>query len=131
MTFGQAIETVFRKYPEFSGRAARTEYWWWTLFYFLVSLVLGVIDGTMLFSSGGTGPLGAIATLVLLLPTIAVSARRLHDTDRSAWWLLLFFVPVIGLLVLLFFFVTKSDPGPNRFGDAPEDLSAPRAYAAR
>lgn len=93
--------------------------------------MLGVIDGTLFFSSGATGPLGAIATIILLLPTIAVSARRLHDTGRSGWWLLLFFVPVIGLLVLLVFFCTRSDPGHNRYGEEPVSPPDPAAYAAR
>ena len=111
MNFQEAVVTVFRNYANFKGRAPRSEYWWFALFSFLVSGVLTAIDGS--------GMMSAVWSLVVLLPTLAVGARRLHDTDRSGWWLLIALIPLIGLLVLIWFFVTRGTAGPNRFGNDP------------
>jgi uncharacterized membrane protein YhaH (DUF805 family) len=111
MNFQQAVASVFRNYANFNGRAARSEYWWFVLFSFLVSAVLTLIDGS--------GLLSGIWSLIVLLPSLAVGARRLHDTDRSGWWLLIMLVPLIGFIVLIWFFVTRGNDGPNRFGADP------------
>ena len=79
MTFGESISTCFSKYAAFDGRASRSEYWWWFLFTFLASAATGIISET----------LSALFSLAVLLPSLAVGARRLHDTNRSAWFLLL------------------------------------------
>ena len=78
-------------YATFSGRARRSEYWYFTLFALLASLALGVVDGLVGTDEGmgGQGLLSGLATLALLLPSLAVTARRLHDTDRSGWWILI------------------------------------------
>ncbi|MDD9884825.1 MAG: DUF805 domain-containing protein [Gammaproteobacteria bacterium] len=94
MDFGTAIKTCFRKYADFSGRATRAEYWWFVLFVVLVSLGLGVIDCSVLGSgcdidTFGYGALSWLWILAILLPDLAVGARRLHDIGRSGWWLLL------------------------------------------
>ena len=90
MTFGDAIKTCFKKYFDFSGRASRSEYWFWVLFTFLVGLAGLALD--VAFDWGrapieGTGPLATLASVGTFIPTLAVSVRRLHDTNRSAWWL--------------------------------------------
>ena len=103
----------FNNYVVFSGRAVRSEYWYWTLFVILASLVAGIIDAVF-----GLGLVGAIVSLALLLPGIAVSARRLHDLDRTAWWLLIVFTG-IGLILLLVWDCMKGTTGPNRFGADP------------
>ncbi len=119
-----AVKTVLGKYAIFSGRAARPEYWWWVLATVILFFVLGLIDGALVapmmgfeaFEPNAGQPLSVIASLALLVPNLAVAARRLHDTDRSGWWLLLGLIPLIGSLVLIFFLVQKGTEGCNRFG---------------
>jgi len=117
---------VLKKYAVFSGRARRKEYWYFFLFNIIVSIVLGVIDGiTGSFSpEAGMGLLGGIYALAVLIPGIAVSVRRLHDTDRSGWWLLIALIPLIGAIVLLVFMVQDSKPGQNQFGSNPKEATA-------
>ncbi len=119
-----AVKTVLGKYATFSGRAARPEYWWWVLATVILFFVLGLIDGALVapmmgfeaFEPNAGQPLSVIASLALLVPNLAVAARRLHDTDRSGWWLLLGLIPIIGSLVLIYFLVQKGTEGSNRFG---------------
>jgi len=117
---------VLKKYAVFNGRARRKEYWYFILYNFIFSIVLAVIDGaTGSFSpEGGMGLLGGIYTLAVLIPGIAVSVRRLHDTGRSGWWLLIGIIPLIGAIVLLVFTVQESKPGQNRFGSNPKEATA-------
>ena len=115
MNFVEAIQSGFSNYVNFSGRAQRSAYWWWALFYFIV-LIVAEILASVIF---GSPVLYLIITLALLLPTIALGVRRLHDTDRSGWWLLIAFIPLIGAIVLIVFFVQKGTTGPNRFGPDP------------
>ncbi len=116
---------VLKKYAVFDGRARRKEYWMFTLFNLIASFVLGFIDGMLgLTTSSGLGPLGGLYTLAVLVPSIAVSIRRLHDTGRSGWWLLLVFVPLIGGLALLVFMVLDSQSGQNQFGPNPKEIAA-------
>jgi len=107
MTFGESIRSCFSKYAEFGGRASRSEYWWWFLFNILASMATGIVSETLsgLFSVG------------VLLPSLAVGARRLHDTDRSAWFLLLWLIPIIGWIVLIVWAVQEGKE-PNRFSSA-------------
>jgi uncharacterized membrane protein YhaH (DUF805 family) len=113
---------VLRKYAVFSGRARRSEYWWFVLIYLLISLGLMLLDGILGSSHrfGDAGLLGGLFGLAMLLPSIAVSVRRLHDTDRSGWWLLIAFIPLLGAIVLLVFCALDSQPGENRFGPHPK-----------
>ncbi len=113
---------VLKKYAVFSGRARRKEYWYFTLFSILISIALAIIDGLLgtFNSEAGTGLLGGIYSLVVLIPSIAVSVRRLHDTDHSGWWLLIALFPCIGAIVLLVFMVTDSTPGDNQYGPSPK-----------
>ncbi len=114
MGFGEAISTCFGKYAAFSGRAVRSEYWFWVLFTVIVVIVLNIIQFTV-------SPLGGSVLLLLfelatVIPSIAVACRRLHDTDRSGWWLLLAFVPIVGFILLLVWYCQPGTAGSNRFG---------------
>ena len=116
MTFQQAVKSCFSKYVTFSGRAVRSEYWYWVLFATLGSMVALIIDTSVLgFDPSGVTPITSIFDLVIALPGIAVSARRLHDMDHTAWWLLLTLTG-IGALALLVWFCFRGTIGPNRYG---------------
>ena len=105
----------WKKYVEFSGRARRKEYWMFVLFNIIASIVAGVIDGLL-----GTRMIGSLYSLAVLLPGLAVCARRLPDTDRSGWWMLIALIPLVGWIVLLVFMCLDSTPGENRFGANPK-----------
>jgi uncharacterized membrane protein YhaH (DUF805 family) len=113
---------VLKKYVVFQGRARRKEYWMFFLFNLLISIGLGIIDAFagLTISEAGVGMLGTLYSLAVLLPAIAVSVRRLHDTDRSGWWCLIAFIPLVGIIVLLIFFLLDGTPGDNRFGPSPK-----------
>jgi len=113
---------VLKKYAVFSGRARRKEYWYFFLFNLLITIVLLVIDdmaGTLI-AEGGIGLLSSIYGLAVLIPFFAVAVRRLHDTDRSGWWLLIWPIPLIGAIVILVFTVQDSKPGENQYGSNPK-----------
>jgi uncharacterized membrane protein YhaH (DUF805 family) len=113
---------ALKKYAVFSGRSRRKEYWYFVLFVVIVSIVLSLIDslsGTY-HSESGTGLLSGISSLAILIPSIAVSVRRLHDIGRTGWWVLISLVPLIGWIVLLVFHVQDSTPGTNRYGPNPK-----------
>jgi uncharacterized membrane protein YhaH (DUF805 family) len=113
MNFGQAISVCLqKKYVDFSGRASRSEFWWFFLFQLLVLLVASLIHQFVYF----------VVALALFLPAISVGVRRLHDVGRSGWWLLLHFVPLIGTLVLLYWAVQPSQVGANEYGEPPAQL---------
>jgi uncharacterized membrane protein YhaH (DUF805 family) len=109
---------VLRNYAEFSGRARRKEYWMFVLINAVVVIVLGLID-RVLFGEN-TPVLSGLYSLGVLIPTLAVTFRRLHDTGRSAWWLLIGLIPLIGGIVLLVFYLLDSDPEPNAYGPSPK-----------
>ena len=118
MTFKQAVITCFQKYISIEGRAPRSEYWYFFLFYILVTFALGPIDAT-LFGGGYAAPLATLFMLVTVLPFTTVAIRRLHDRDMSGWWFLLMFVPVIGSIALLILYIMPGTEGPNQFGPDP------------
>lgn len=123
MDFMTAVRTCFAKYVDFSGRARRSEYWYFTLFSFLLGVVTNVLDlvlGTDYDGATSGGLINTIGTLALFLPGLAVAVRRLHDTDRSGWWILLGLIPIIGWIVLIVWFCTDSKAGENRFGPNPK-----------
>ena len=116
---------VLKKYADFSGRASRSEYWYFVLFYLLIAIGLTVIDdvtGT-LDAKSGVGLLSGIFGLAMIVPSISVNVRRLHDINRSGWWLLLIFAVIIGWIVLLVFGMMDSQPGDNRFGTHPKSAT--------
>jgi uncharacterized membrane protein YhaH (DUF805 family) len=92
------------------------------LFNTLITIVLGIIDGVtgLVSAEAGIGLLSGLYTLAVLIPSIAVSVRRLHDTNRSGWWLLISLVPLVGAIVLLVFLVLDSQPGENQYGSNPK-----------
>lgn len=104
MTFGESIQTCFSKYADFSGRASRSEYWWWALFVFLTTLAAGVVNDKI----------SALFSIAVMLPGLAVGARRLHDIDKSGWLQLLYLIPVLGW-ILLIYWATQEGREPNRF----------------
>jgi len=113
MSFSQAIEAGFKNYVNFDGRALRSEYWFWFLFVVLAQVVLAIVDAVM---GMGLNVLTIVFGLASLLPGIAVSIRRLHDIDKSGWFLLLSFIPIVGAIIVLVWMCQASTPGPNRFG---------------
>jgi uncharacterized membrane protein YhaH (DUF805 family) len=116
--FGQAVRTCLGNYAVFAGRARRSEYWWFTLFGLLASAAAAVLD-VVAFPYSTVQPLSTLLSLGLLLPSLAVGVRRLHDTGRSGWWMLIGLLPVLGMIVLIVLFCQKSAPEPNRYGPAP------------
>lgn len=149
MTFFDAIKSVFKNYANFRGRARRTEFWFFYLLTFIIEQVFGYIIGLLTvplmlsaFAAGGSeaeaetavAALGGtiivyllmaltmfIISLVLLIPSISVSVRRLHDTGRSGWCLLIGLIPLIGAIVLLVWYCTDSQPGENQWGANPKE----------
>ena len=113
--------TALKRYAVFEGRAQRQEYWFFLLFNILISIALSMLDGALVVTGSGIGVLSLIYALAVFLPGLAVTVRRLHDTDRSGWWVLIGLVPVIGSIVLLVFMAIDGTPGPNRFGSNPKD----------
>lgn len=127
-----------KRYAQFSGRARPKEFWMFVLFLIICMFVLSFIEAALGlgaserwamhegwrasagFRNSG-GPLTGLFLLAMLIPYLAVAVRRLHDTDRSGWWLLLGFIPLIGGIILLVFFATGGTRGPNRFGPDPFD----------
>lgn len=122
MNFQTAIQTCFEKFATFSGRAARSEFWYFVLFTILGSAAAGIVDG-LFFGFGPEDPsrIASLFSLVVLIPTISVTVRRLHDQNRSGWWYWLFLIPLIGWIILLVWYATAGTPGPNDFGSDPLD----------
>ena len=107
---------VLERYAKFDGRSRRAEFWWYFLANLIISIVLNIIDAAIGFGSGYGGVLSAIYGLAVLVPGLAVGVRRLHDTDKSGWWLLLVLIPIVGLIVLIVFWATDSTRGANDYG---------------
>ena len=124
MSFTAAIKAVLGNYVGFTGRASRSEFWYWILAVVLVSTVLAVIEGMVVapvlgfesFSPEAGQPLRVLFNLVIFLPSIAVAVRRLHDIGRSGWWFLLQLIPIIGSLVLLWWYIQPGENEPNEYG---------------
>jgi uncharacterized membrane protein YhaH (DUF805 family) len=133
MDFVSAVKTCLKKYATFTGRAARPEFWWFVLFGIIARAVANIIDrilfgaATVHVDAGngsvtmhyGPGYVAMLVGLALIVPSLAVGARRLHDIDRSGWWQLLLLIPIIGWLILIYWFVQPSQ-GPNSYGEGPE-----------
>ena len=109
MNFVQAVQVCLRKYVDFEGRAARPEFWWFALFQVIV-LVVAAMLGRAAYT---------IAGLALVLPSLGVGARRLHDVGKSGWYLLIHLIPVIGILVLIYFWVQPTQAESNNYGAPP------------
>ena len=121
------LEVLTKKYATFDGRARRREYWFFALISFVVLVALVVADIAMgTFSEDARiGLLSGLYALAILIPSIAVTMRRLHDTNRSGWWVLLNLIPYLGSLVILVLACLDSQPGANRFGPNPKGEIGP------
>lgn len=119
MTFQESVSTCLTKYAEFSGRASRSEYWWFILAQLLAGILIGFILGFIGAGQSFVAIVNLLVTLGLLLPAIGVAIRRLHDTGRSGWWYLLIFIPIIGWILLIYWYVQPSMSGPNEYGNEP------------
>ena len=114
MGFGEAISSGFSNYVNFSGRSARSAYWYWFLFVIICSIITGGIDYAI-----GMQIINPLFSLAVLLPGLAITVRRLHDLDKSGWFILLALIPLIGAIILLIWFCTRGTAGANRFGPDP------------
>ncbi len=110
---------VLKKYAEFNGRAQRAEYWYFALFNVLISIAL-TLPETLI---NNTQFLANIYSLAVLVPGIAVTVRRLHDINKSGWYLLVALIPCVGAIILLIWTIQDSDPGPNEYGENPKMLT--------
>lgn len=125
MNFWQAIRSGFYNYVTFSGRAIRSEYWYWVLFSLLCGLATEILDaGIFSFDIPSASPLNGVFNLLTFLPSLALSVRRLHDIDRTGWWVLIAFT-IIGIFVLIYWACKRGTPGANRFGPDPFAVLAP------
>ena len=140
MSYGQAIGSGFKKYATFRGRASRSEFWYWILFYVIVGIIMNILDslfgfqistvtnpetGNSVTSVYNAGWLSSIWALVVLLPTLAIQVRRLHDVDKSGWWWWLSVLCCIGPLILIFaFYIKEGDAGDNKYGPPPGTAGA-------
>ena len=128
MTFTQSISTCFSKYVDFSGRAPRSEFWWWQLFFFLTLFLTNFAD-ILIFGipsydyivyywwyTPSASPLTIMWILITFLPTIAVDIRRLHDAGYSGWYYLVSFIPIIGIFWLILLWLLKSEEKDNKYG---------------
>ncbi len=117
MSFADAVKNGLSNYVLFTGRARRSEYWYFALFYFLVLIVAAILDGII-----GTYPLlYAVAALGLFLPNLGLSIRRLHDTGRSGWFILLGLIPIVGPIILIVWYCSDSGPD-NQYGPNPKGM---------
>ena len=105
---------AFNKYCDFNGRASRSEYWWFCLFTCIVSAALAVIGGVLNITW-----LDGLWTLATLLPSLGLSVRRLHDIDKSGWWLFLGLIPLVGAIILIIWACKESQPYDNQYGPVP------------
>ena len=131
MNFGSAIKSGFNGYFNFSGRSSRSEFWWWLLFYnilaagnfpaliFLLDQLPAYMNNFLFEDENVIVVLFFIIPVGLLLPSLAVQVRRLHDLDRSGWWILISLIPLVGAIILLVWACTKGTEGENRFGSDP------------
>ena len=110
---------VLNKYAQFTGRARRMEYWMFFLINMLISFAIGIVGGLLGMGSAVT-VLTVVYSIAILIPSIAVGIRRLHDTGRSGWWMLIAFIPLLGAILLLVYFAQDSEPGMNAYGPNPK-----------
>ena len=124
------LDTIKNRYAKFDGRATRSEYWYFILFYFILALIVSLVDILVINPMLGLTPeqaqqggiLQIIVGLGLLIPTLALTIRRLHDIGKSGWWFLIALIPIIGALALIYFYVQDSQVGSNLYGENPKGV---------
>lgn len=129
MNLTDACKSVLGQFAGFSGRARRSEFWWWYLLSATLPIIVYVLAAVL--NSSIVAVLAVILSIVIILPTLAVSVRRLHDTGRSGWWYLIIFVPLVGGILLLVWWALDGEPGVNQYGPSPLSLATvggPGAY---
>ena len=112
--------TVLKKYAVFSGRARRAEYWYFVLFNIIVSIILSIVSSII---HDKAGIISTIYMLAVIIPSLAVGARRLHDTGKSGWWQLISLIPIIGGIWLIVLLATNGTPGSNEYGTNPKETT--------
>lgn len=118
VSFTEAIKMALQQnYCNFSGRSSRSEYWWFSLFNLIIGFILGFI-GSMI-SQQAYYVLSAIVNLGLLLPGLGLVVRRLHDINKSGWWILINLIPLVGWIIMLVWLCKDSDPTDNQYGPVP------------
>ena len=117
LTFQDAVKRVFNKYAEFNGRASRAEFWWFILFTFIVNAVLGILAA--ITNWGVINYIDGLFGLAVIIPTLAVSWRRLHDIGKAGGWWFINFIPLVGSVIFIIWCAQPSEPRANRFGDVP------------
>jgi uncharacterized membrane protein YhaH (DUF805 family) len=124
--FGTAIKLGFQRYFDFKARSTRAEYWWWSLFTIGVFFIALFIDGmTGTYNEDiGYGVLSGLFSLAIFIPDVALGIRRLHDINRTGWWILLWFVIVVGWIVLFVWSIEKGDKGTNKYGPDPREATS-------
>ena len=117
MDIQESIKTCLTKFATFDGRASRSEYWWFQLFYVIVVIVAVILDGVLVGGNvEAAGALEIVSQLILILPSLAVTARRLHDVDRSGWWMLVG-ITIVGLIPLIIWFLAPGTGKKNKYGN--------------
>lgn len=126
MSLVDSVRSVLTNYANFSGRARRSEYWWFALALVVVfGLLAGLSRASALFAV-----VYGLAALAVFVPGLAVAVRRLHDTDKSGWFILLGLIPFVGGIILIVFYATEGTPGANRFGPSPKAVAPAKAAPA-
>ncbi len=123
MSFKEAIQSVFSNYATFSGRARRSEYWYFVLFNLIISVVLGLLANVSSVFSIVSG----LYSLAVLIPGLAVCVRRLHDTGKSGWFMFLVLIPIVGSIIILVFTCMDSVPD-NQYGPNPKNIGTPNSF---
>ena len=128
--FPEAVKFGFQRCMDFKGRSSRAEYWQFSLFFLLVDIIATAVDTVALGS--GLGDIGLVATvweLAILVPGLALAVRRLHDINRTGWWLLLWFVILIGWIILIVWAIKRGNDGPNKYGPDPRQAISQQSYS--
>jgi uncharacterized membrane protein YhaH (DUF805 family) len=120
----QEYLAVLKKYVAFNGRAGRREYWMFVLISFLIGVALSILDTILGTKTNGQGMLSSLYSLAVFLPGLSVAFRRLHDTNRSGWWVLISFIPVIGWIWIIVILASSGDEGDNQYGAKPVQITA-------